>query len=290
MVVGWLVMVGVPLLTLGGLALAVTLAVYLNWGVAMRLLRRRFPSVFWFQETTNRVVALTIDDAPTPNTNEILDILDQYDCKATFFVISSYAKKYPQIMERIIASGHEIGNHMCKDRASIKLSAEEYEDRLLECDQVLTDMGAFSHIPPNSALSLYHNNPYLLEVVHSDSSTEVPLEGPRYFKWTRPGSGWFSQTMLDTAKRHGYSLALGNVYPHDPQVPIPWLNGRHVVACTRPGSIIIIHDRPYTAPALRFMLKSLVERDNYRFVTLTELASHTDDATPSHESEELPDM
>ena len=69
------------------------LAVYLQWSVLMRLARACFPQVFWYQRTEGaRVVALTIDDAPTQYTDELLDLLDQYNCKATFFIIASYAE------------------------------------------------------------------------------------------------------------------------------------------------------------------------------------------------------
>lgn len=61
----------------------------------------------------NRKVAyLTFDDGPSTNvTPQILDILDEYDVKATFFVIGNLAEKHPDLIKRIDESGHGIGNH-----------------------------------------------------------------------------------------------------------------------------------------------------------------------------------
>lgn len=59
-----------------------------------------------------KVAYLTFDDGPSVNvTPQILDILDRYDIKATFFVIGSLAEKQPDIIKRINESGHGIGNH-----------------------------------------------------------------------------------------------------------------------------------------------------------------------------------
>ena len=63
-------------------------------------------------ETDQRCVALTFDDGPHPKyTPQILDILKEYGIKATFFCVGSNADFYPALIERIVAEGHEIGNH-----------------------------------------------------------------------------------------------------------------------------------------------------------------------------------
>ncbi|MCF6311528.1 MAG: polysaccharide deacetylase family protein [Verrucomicrobiales bacterium] len=55
---------------------------------------------------------LTIDDGPEPDeTLQVLDLLDQYDAKATFFVIARKAEKHPEILEQILKRGHQLGNH-----------------------------------------------------------------------------------------------------------------------------------------------------------------------------------
>ncbi|MCR4842454.1 MAG: polysaccharide deacetylase [Eubacterium sp.] len=56
-------------------------------------------------------IYLTFDDGPSDNTEAILDILDQYDVKATFFVIGSKEKKYKKLYKEIVERGHTIGMH-----------------------------------------------------------------------------------------------------------------------------------------------------------------------------------
>ncbi|MEJ0097761.1 MAG: glycosyltransferase [Bauldia sp.] len=57
-------------------------------------------------------VALTFDDGPDPSyTDDVLDILDQYDVKATFFVVGRNVLRHPELLQRIVADGNDIGNH-----------------------------------------------------------------------------------------------------------------------------------------------------------------------------------
>lgn len=74
-------------------------------------------------------MSLTIDDSPHPSiTPKILDLLKQHQCKATFFCIGDYIKNVrPELMHRMRADGHELGNHLMKDEpayvASMALSS-----------------------------------------------------------------------------------------------------------------------------------------------------------------------
>src|SRR2546426_2225656 len=63
-------------------------------------------------ETSKQEVWITIDDGPTPeHTEKILDVLDRCRARATFFVIGMRAEKFPQLLEKILARGHQIANH-----------------------------------------------------------------------------------------------------------------------------------------------------------------------------------
>ena len=72
---------------------------------------RSTPIVYQGQGDERRI-ALTFDDGPHPEyTAEILDILAEYGIRATFFVIGENVDLYPEVLQRTIAEGHEIGNH-----------------------------------------------------------------------------------------------------------------------------------------------------------------------------------
>ena len=60
---------------------------------------------------TKRHIALTFDDGPYPETIGVLDILKEYNVKATFFVIGKRVQEYPEIVKRMVDEGHVIGNH-----------------------------------------------------------------------------------------------------------------------------------------------------------------------------------
>ena len=62
-------------------------------------------------ETTQKRVALTFDDAPTPQTLRVLALLKQYRIPATFYAVGSQLERYPEIARSIVADGHELGNH-----------------------------------------------------------------------------------------------------------------------------------------------------------------------------------
>jgi peptidoglycan/xylan/chitin deacetylase (PgdA/CDA1 family) len=188
-------------------------------------------------QTRHLVVALTIDDGPDPSTTpKILDILKQYRAHATFFMISGRVRNNEAVVSRVLAEQHEIANHLTVDQASIQLSPAEFEQQLLEADAVLSQF------------------------------TKA--------RWFRPGSGWYTNEMLSTARRHNYQAALGSVYPFDPHIPSAWFATRHILRNIKPGSVIILHDcgsrGERTAEVLATVLPELQQR-GFRVVTLSEL-------------------
>jgi chitin deacetylase len=62
-------------------------------------------------DTNEKVVYLTFDDGPTERTPEIIDLLDDLDVKATFFLIGSNIEENPDYAKMIIENGHDVGNH-----------------------------------------------------------------------------------------------------------------------------------------------------------------------------------
>ncbi len=208
-----------------------------EWVVAR--LRKRSPSVLYSIDTKEPVVALTIDDGPDPvQTPKILDILEQYNAHATFFLISSRLPGNEEIVQRMLDEGHEIANHLVYDEPSIRLASDEFERQLLEADQVLSQFG---------------------ETI-----------------WFRPGSGWYNNGMLDIVQEHGYQCALGSVYPFDPQIGSSWFIKKYVLWKASPGEIVVLHDYGArgrrTAEALASILPELMEK-GYKVVNLTELVN-----------------
>ncbi len=78
----------------------------------------------------DKVVALTFDDGPSKHTARILDCLDRYGAKATFFVVGSSVNRFPDVLRRAQASGMEIGNHTMNHPKLTSLSASKISSEL----------------------------------------------------------------------------------------------------------------------------------------------------------------
>lgn len=87
------------------------------------------PETEILEETAKRKVYLTFDDGPSAYTEEILDILDTYDVKATFFVTGETAKSHPERYVEIVNRGHSLGMHSYSHKyGEIYASKEAFEE------------------------------------------------------------------------------------------------------------------------------------------------------------------
>lgn len=206
----------------------------------IRYFARRWPDVLWDVDTKTKVIALTIDDAPSEHTEQILGVLKAYDATATFFTIGGQVSGREEVLADIVRSGNELGNHAMHDEPSRALSDDELTAQI----ETVRDK---------------------IKAAYETAGKSLP---PQYF---RPGSGFFSDRMRRLVNKLGYRMVLGSIYPHDPQIQYSWINSKHILSMLHPGGIIICHDRrPWTAPMLRNVLKEAKNR-GYRVVSVTEL-------------------
>lgn len=221
---------------------------------AWKLLVSPDPAVVYSVDTREKVVALTIDDGPHPeSTPKILEVLHRHGATATFFLIADHVPGNEGLVETIVASGHEVGNHGAHDSVAVDLGPEHFERDLVESDRLL------SHFAK-------------------------PV-------WFRPGSGYYDDWMLAIVGRHGYRLALGTVYPMDAQLPWTNLARRFILWRTQPGAVIILHDvggrGARTAELLDVLLPELTRR-GFRVTGLSALAELAEQraagATPTVDS------
>lgn len=211
----------------------------------IQYLQRRWPDVLFHHPTTEKVIALTIDDAPSTHTPAILNLLQSHNATATFFIIGSQVHGHETDLVNLIRHENELANHAMYDEPS----------RALSDDTLSAQIAA-------------------VETMIRDAYRETGSDAPENW-FFRPGSGFFSARMRRLVRGLGYRLALGDVYPHDPQVPFAKLNAKHVLSMARPGSIIVCHDRrEWTVPMLAIVLPELRHR-GYRVVTLSELLKAT---------------
>jgi len=205
--------------------------------------QHRWPDVLWHVRGNvlqDKLIALTIDDAPSEFTREIVDVLVQHAARATFFVIGAQAGGREDVLKSVVAAGMELGNHAMHDEPSRSLLPSTLAAEVQSVERII-------------------NATY--------ESLDRPYP-PRYF---RPGSGFFSSRMREQIGAMGYKMVLGSVYPHDPQIGYAGVNARHVLSMVRQGSIVICHDRRgWTAPMLRIVLPELKKR-GYTVTTVSGL-------------------
>jgi peptidoglycan/xylan/chitin deacetylase (PgdA/CDA1 family) len=77
-----------------------------------RIFRQAYPGLTWKLPGDRKVLYVTFDDGPTPGvTSAVLEILERFGARATFFCIGRNAERHPEILREIIAKGHALGNH-----------------------------------------------------------------------------------------------------------------------------------------------------------------------------------
>lgn len=135
-----------PSRRLGRIALAVFVALVVTGVLTYSLMRSRtfqlagelVPRV----ETTERVVALTLDDGPTREyTQDVLDILREKGVRATFYLSGQECEQDPAMLKAIIAAGHELGNHTYSGRRMVFLSGATVADEIERTDAVFRAAG-----------------------------------------------------------------------------------------------------------------------------------------------------
>ena len=111
----------------------------------------------YYEKKNQKVVALTFDDGPNPaTTNQALDTLSKYGIKATFFVLGKNVSGNEEILKRMKADGHVIGNHSWSHPVLSKLSLDEAKKQITDTEDALTKvLGSSSKLmrPPYGAIT-----------------------------------------------------------------------------------------------------------------------------------------
>ncbi|EAT87265.1 hypothetical protein SNOG_04874 [Parastagonospora nodorum SN15] len=177
--------------------------IYKPPNILIRYFQHRWPDVLWHVPLKQKIIALTIDDAPSRFTQELVDVLRDNDAKATFFVIGGQVPGREESLARVVETGNELGNHAMHDEPSRSLLPQQLAEQLIEVEGYINTTYASlgKARPPN-----------------------------RFF---RPGSGFFSSSMRQQVQAMGYQMVLGSVYPHDPQISYPSINARHILSMSR---------------------------------------------------------
>lgn len=188
-----------------------------------------------------KLVSLTFDDGPSQYTNQILDILDGYNIKATFFAVGEAASKYPEIMRRIKKENHVIGNHTWNHPSIVDISSSELSDQIVKTNEVIKEI-------LNEETALFRA-PY----------------------------GNIDSASFRTIRNAGLTSVLWNVDSLDWSMKESSLIEKRIKKYTVSDSIILLHDgdgygsgpRDVTVQALPQIIDYLTQ-EGYSFVTIPE--------------------
>ncbi len=140
-----------------------------------------YTDLIWRMDNAEKKLYLTFDDGPDKLvTHELLDILDQFNAKATFFCVGKKAKKHPEIINQIKATGHTIGNHTFEHLKGKKVSTSTFVEDVAKCNKHLNS-NLFR--PPYGSIKKSHINNlieqykiYMWTILPGDFDTRVSKE------------------------------------------------------------------------------------------------------------------
>ena len=105
---------------------------------SVNLLHVLFPDFTWKIPTKMKKLFLTFDDGPHPViTSKVLNILDEYNAKATFFCVGENVKEHPEIYKEILLKGHQTGNHTYNHLKGWNTATKSYIESIQRCKQLV---------------------------------------------------------------------------------------------------------------------------------------------------------
>ena len=100
--------------------------------------RALFPKAFWRMNPDEKAVYLTFDDGPIPVvTPWVVDLLEKYGIKATFFMVGDNVRKHPQEYQLVIENGHRVGNHTFNHLKGLSTDTREYVENVDKADALI---------------------------------------------------------------------------------------------------------------------------------------------------------
>ena len=178
------------------------------------------------------MIALTFDDGPIHNTSRVLDILEKYNVKATFFILGSNIKGNEKIIKRMNNLGMEIGNHTYSHKLLTKLEDNKIKSEIEQVDDLIFDI-----------------------------TNEYPT-------LIRPSYGTFNKRIKKIMDR---PIIIWNVDTLDWKNHNSKGIANKVLKKTSDGDIVLMHDiYRATANSLELIIPKLLE-DGYQLVTVSEL-------------------
>lgn len=179
------------------------------------------------------MIALTFDDGPGEHTDDLLDILEKYDARATFFLVGTQVNKYPDAISRMQKMGCEIGNHTENHKELTKLKKKDIKAQVEKTDAKIKKI--------------------------TGENTEL----------VRPPYGAVDQLVKETIKS---PLILWSVDTNDWKKKDAKKITKYIKNHVKDGDVVLLHDiHGFTVKSMKTVIPYLVEQ-GYQLVTVSEMA------------------
>ena len=188
-------------------------------------IKKVFNNLVWDIPNSDNKIYLTFDDGPIPEVTEwVLNILKSKDIKATFFCIGDNMKKHPEVYKRILAEGHQTGNHTFNHLNGWKTETNHYIENLKLCE--------------TEYLKLNTEHSFLF----------------------RPPYGKIKPSQSKAIRNLGYKIIMWDVlsYDFDSTISVEKCL-ENVISNTEQGSIIVFHDSIKAEKNLKYALPKAIQ-------------------------------
>ena len=194
------------------------------------------PWILWKLTREDKTVYLTFDDGPHPEyTSQLLQILNMYQIKGTFFILGEKAEKYPGIINRLHTEGHSLGNHGYSHIKSFYIKEQVIREEICRTESALKKI-----------------------------TNEKPI-------WFRPPYGRFDFRYKRIMEDLGYRMVMWSLLSYDFQEKDPNRLIQRVHKHSHTGAILVFHDDNPNTPIMLEALPKIIKiftQEGYQFKKL----------------------
>ena len=184
-----------------------------------KLLRKFYSKAIWRVQSKQKDVYLTFDDGPVPGLTEwILDELNTYKAKATFFCVGQNIEKNPRLFDRIMSEGHTVANHTYQHLKGFHSNTQEYLQNVDACEKLTKSLlfrPPYGRMRKSQYKSLLQKNYKIIlwDVISYDYEKISPEECFAIVKQkTKPGSIVLFHDNVKAEKNVSYALRNTLIY------------------------------------------------------------------------------
>lgn len=212
--------------------------------------RRLYPHRLALQKAS-KTLFLTFDDGPVPEiTPWVLNQLEKYGAKATFFCIGDNIKKHPEIFRQVLAEGHQIGNHTYNHLNGWKTSEKEFVQNVCLAEKAIAE-------ERNESQESKKNKQEKRNLI--PKTQKFKPKNVNHQPLFRPPFGKIRNSQARELTRRGYKIVMWDVLSWDFRSDItPEQCLKKVLKNAEEGSIIVFHDNQKAAKNLKAALPEVL--------------------------------